>query len=304
MEDFNFDDNVFTATIERKHIPLAINYQAKQEYDGWFHDFEDPRQLMLEKLGPVQLKSAIEHDYFLEKYEQSLERALLFIEITETEERCKMINTREMTEIAILSAAHLEKWDQVKELLGRKQTTYELGSLLIKGKFYPRCDQYGKGISALVEYNKQRKRDYAAWGLISDGFFNDATQYTSNNSKVKLENNMPLHLAHLAIKRCLRIMSSFQWRMDIPAVKKRCQLEKNKFELKCQQIEQLGGDMNLFLNWMKKENIDESFKSDVVLDDYQWDDLKWIYQEWVNHENDTDTSTLDDADNIKAVKDM
>ncbi|CAO3632103.1 unnamed protein product [Cunninghamella echinulata] len=297
MEDFNFDDDVFTASIERKHIPLAINYQAKQDYDGWFHDLGDPRQLMLEKLGPIQLKSAIEHDYYHEEYQKAFDKALLYIDIAETEERCKIINTREITEIAIFSAAHLEKWDQVKNLLERKQNTYEIGSLLVKGKFYPKCEQYGKGISALVEYSKQRKRDYATWGLKADAFLMDAI----HNNKLKVDQNMPLHVAHLAIKRCLRIMVSFQWKLDIPVVKKRYQTEKKKLDAVCQQIEQLGGNLDLFLNWMKDGNV--SLNSQVGLDDYHWDDLKWIYQEWINHINDTDTA-LDEQDDVKAVKDL
>lgn len=34
MEDFNFDDDVFTASSERKIIPLITDYQAKEETDG------------------------------------------------------------------------------------------------------------------------------------------------------------------------------------------------------------------------------------------------------------------------------
>lgn len=121
------------------------------------------------------------------------------------------------------------------------------------------------------------------------------------NDKMKMDQNMALHVAHLAIKRCLRIMVSFQWKLDIPVVKKRYQTEKKKLDAVCQQIEQLGGNLDLFLNWMKDESA--SLNSQVGLDNYYWDDLKWIYQEWINHINDTDT-TLDEQDDVKAVKDL
>ncbi|KAI9496317.1 hypothetical protein BDB00DRAFT_744107, partial [Zychaea mexicana] len=68
---FAFDDDVFVTKAERI-IPEQAPYTAKEENDGWFHSFDDYDSLMLERHGPNQLKSAIEHDYFRKRYAQAL----------------------------------------------------------------------------------------------------------------------------------------------------------------------------------------------------------------------------------------
>ncbi|ORZ18485.1 hypothetical protein BCR42DRAFT_324271 [Absidia repens] len=268
MEDFDFDDDVFTASSERKVIPLISDYQAKDETDGWFHDLGDPRQLMLEKLGPVQFKHAIEHDYLHGRYQQALDKALLYIEII----------------------------------------TYETGSLLVKGRFYPKCGRYGDAISSLVEYNRQRKRDYSAWGLMADACWTDATNNSksdnniNNNNTNNTDNSMKLHLSHLAIQRAIMIMTSFSWRMDMPMVEERYHREKVRLDTKRDKIEQQGGSADVFLDWMK--TAEEKERSLVGLDDYSWEDIEWIHREWVTHLNDTGACVEEQDDEEKAVKDM
>ncbi|KAI8334809.1 hypothetical protein BC941DRAFT_356382 [Chlamydoabsidia padenii] len=248
MEDFNFDDDVFTASSERKVIPLITDYQAKEETDGWFQNLGDPRQLMLAKLGPVQFKHAIEHDYLHGRYQQALDKALLYINIT----------------------------------------TYEVGSLLVKGRFYPMCNRSPEAISCLVEYSKQRKRDYNVWRLISDACMMDSHK-----------GPIMLHLAHLAIVRAIRIMTSFNWRMDIPVVKQRYQKEKDTLDQKRDKIEQQGGSVDQLVEWIKAND------NRCSLDDYNWDDIMWMYQDWMAHLNDTGASLEEDEDEGgKAVKDM
>ncbi|CAO3598815.1 unnamed protein product [Absidia cylindrospora] len=308
MEDFDFDDDVFTASSERKAIPLISDYQAKDETDGWFHDLGDPRHLMLEKLGPVQFKHAIEHDYLHGRYRQALDKALLYIEIVDTDENCKVVNAREMVEVAIHAAARLEDWNQLKILLDRKQITYETGSLLVKGRFYPKCGRCSDAISSLVEYNRQRKRDYCAWDLMADACWTDATNNSKSDDNINNNNTnhtdtiMILHLAHLAIQRAIMIMTSFSWRMDMPMVKERYQREKVKLDTKRDKIEQQGGSADVFLDWMK--TAEEKDRSLVGLGDYSWEDIKWIHREWMTHLNDTGTCLDEQDDQEKAVKDM
>ncbi|KAI8089335.1 uncharacterized protein BX664DRAFT_332755 [Halteromyces radiatus] len=295
MEDFNFDDDVFTTTTERKAIPLVVDYQAKQETDGWFHHLGDPQKLMHEKLGPAHLKYAIEHDYLHGRYQQALEKALLFINIVDSDDQCKVMNPREVVEMAIHSAGRLEDWEQVGKLLDRNQTTYELGSLLMKGRFYSKCGRSPDAVSSLVEYSKQRKRDYNAWKWMCDACVMDKSK----------DKKMVIHLAHLTIQRALNIMTSFNWRLDIPVVKERYQREKQKMELKQNEIIQDGGNLDTFIEWI--QSAEEKDRSLVGLDDYAWQDLLWIYKDWMIHLTDTDT-TLDtqeeEEEQEKAVKDL
>ncbi|KAI8148449.1 hypothetical protein BJV82DRAFT_496243, partial [Fennellomyces sp. T-0311] len=80
---FDFDDDVFVSKAERI-IPEQAPYIAKEETDGWFHSFNDYESLMLERHGPNQLKSAIEHDYLYKRYERALTGALKYIELADS----------------------------------------------------------------------------------------------------------------------------------------------------------------------------------------------------------------------------
>ncbi|KAL0084000.1 hypothetical protein J3Q64DRAFT_1638364 [Phycomyces blakesleeanus] len=74
---FDFDDDVFlTERIRSKPETVKVEYEAKQETDGWFHSTKNYEVLMLERHGPNQLKSAIEHDYLYKRYERALEGAI------------------------------------------------------------------------------------------------------------------------------------------------------------------------------------------------------------------------------------
>jgi hypothetical protein len=116
-------------------------------------------------------------------------------------------------------------------------------------------------------------------------------------------NKMVLHLAHLAIVRAIRIMTSFNWRMDIPAVKQRYQKEKTCLDQKRDKIEQQGGSVDLFADWIK--SADEKDRCSVGLDDYSWQDTMWMYRDWAVHLNDTG-APLDEEEEEggQAVKNM
>lgn len=78
---------------------------------------------MMQRHGPNQLKSAIEHDYMYKRYEKALDGALKYIELANTED-CKVSATREMSEIAIHCALHLNRLDLAEELTDTKQVCY------------------------------------------------------------------------------------------------------------------------------------------------------------------------------------
>lgn len=75
---------------------------------------------MMQRHGPNQLKSAIEHDYLHKRYEKALDGALRYIELANTKD-CKVSSTREMSEIAIHCALHLNRIDLAEQLTDTKQ---------------------------------------------------------------------------------------------------------------------------------------------------------------------------------------
>ncbi|KAI8075166.1 hypothetical protein BC940DRAFT_287611 [Gongronella butleri] len=291
MDDFNFDDDVFTERVERKAIPLVKDYQAKIDVDGWFHDIGDIRQRMTEKLGPVYVKHAIEHDYLHKRYEDALEKALIYIDMVENDDHCKALGTREMCEIALFCAARLERWDMVETYLDEKQTAFEPGQLMTRGRLYPKCGRCGDAITNLVKYCRLRKRDYQAWRLIAQAFWQE------REHGVQL-----LHLAHLCQQRALRIMTTFGWRLDIPMVKQRYLREKQAMDELNDSIEAAGGQLDTFLAWMDTHN--DADRHAAGLDSFAWDDLLWIDQEWRKRLKDTETMLDDNQDGERAVKDL
>ena len=75
---------------------------------------------MLERHGPNQLKSAIEHDYLHKRYEQALKSAIEYISLADSG-RCKVTTNREITEIAIHCSVRCNRFDLAEQLLDRPQ---------------------------------------------------------------------------------------------------------------------------------------------------------------------------------------
>lgn len=78
---------------------------------------------MLEQLGPNQVRSAIEHNYFYKRYDRALTDSLEFIHIANTNSNCKVSNTKEITDIAMHCAAKLGKLDMLDDLLKNKSVS-------------------------------------------------------------------------------------------------------------------------------------------------------------------------------------
>ncbi|ORX50898.1 hypothetical protein DM01DRAFT_1324684, partial [Hesseltinella vesiculosa] len=294
MDEFNFDDDVFSETVERKAIPLIKNYQAKIDEDGWFHDIGDIRERMTEKLGPGYVKSAIEHDYLHRRYKEALEKTLIYLDMIENDDRCTILGTREINEIGVLCGAKLGQWDLVEKLLDAKQTTFEVGSLLLRGRYYPKCGRTVDGIANLVLYCQHRKRDYQAWRLMAEAYWHE-----------REKGEMMLHLAHLCMTRSLRVMTTFPWRLDIPLIRNRFQNEKTKMEQFKDTIEQAGGQLDAFVAWMEAPSDDSQAQrlKEQNLDGFSWEDLDWTRIEWLRRLDDSETG-IDDHDVERAVKEM
>lgn len=73
---------------------------------------------MHEKLGPIQLKSAVEHDYLHKRYDRALEGALAYIKVVESGS-VKITTAREMCETAVHCAVRLGKFDVAGKLLDK-----------------------------------------------------------------------------------------------------------------------------------------------------------------------------------------
>lgn len=75
---------------------------------------------MMEQLGPNEIKSSIDHDYFHKRYDNALKTALEFIRVATTNKECKVTGTKEVSEVAMHCAAKLNRLDILKELLNNK----------------------------------------------------------------------------------------------------------------------------------------------------------------------------------------
>ncbi|KAI9031898.1 hypothetical protein CLU79DRAFT_730606 [Phycomyces nitens] len=271
---FDFDDDVFlTERIRSKPETVKVDYEAKQETDGWFHSTKSYEVLMLERHGPNQLKSAIEHDYLYKQYDRALEAALAFIDISDTNPACKINNTREMCEIAIHSAVQLGNYELAEKLLDRKQPTMELGPLLLKGTIYPHCNnRHGDALASLVDYSQQRRLDYAAWRQMAKIFMDDWTKHHDQ----KHTEEMRVNIAFLCLQRAHRIMTSSRWFLKSEFVRRRYEKELRVLEKEMEAVEQ--GDAGLFVTWIgSNPNIEKG-----GLGVYKWKDIEWIACEWTS----------------------
>lgn len=75
---------------------------------------------MMEQLGPNEIKSSIDHDYFHKRYDSALTTALEFIRVATTNKDCKVSGTKEVSEVAMYCAAKLNRLDVLKDLLNNK----------------------------------------------------------------------------------------------------------------------------------------------------------------------------------------
>ncbi|KAF7727224.1 hypothetical protein EC973_007922 [Apophysomyces ossiformis] len=267
---FDFDDDVFLDTEKKKREPQqTIDYTAKQETEGastWFHSAKDFETLMLERHGPNQIKNAIEHDYLYKRYDRALENALAYIRVAETNAACKISNTREMSEIAAHCAARTGKLDP----------TLELGTLLLKGRFYPICKRWADAMTAFVEYNKHRKLDYAVWNRMG--------QLVMEAS----EEDIRRHLAQLCMNSALRIMTCSRWNQSAEFARVRFVKEKEKLEAACRSIH---GDPGQFVIWMERNQ--------PGLEMFRREDLDWIYREYTQKQEEQE-----EEDDTRAVRDL
>ncbi|OAD70824.1 hypothetical protein PHYBLDRAFT_77601 [Phycomyces blakesleeanus NRRL 1555(-)] len=273
---FDFDDDVFlTERIRSKPETVKVEYEAKQETDGWFHSTKNYEVLMLERHGPNQLKSAIEHDYLYKRYERALEGALAFIHISDTNPACKINNTREMCEIAIHSAVRLNNYALAEKILDRKQPTMELGPLLLKGAIYPHCNnRHGDALASLVDYSQQRRLDYAAWRQMA-AIFMDA--WTKDKNLNENPEEMRINIAFLCLQRAHRIMTSSRWFLKSEFVRRRYERELKVLVKEMEAVEQ--GDAGQFVAWI---NGPKPNAKAAGLGVYKWKDIEWIACEWTS----------------------
>ncbi|KAJ8656530.1 hypothetical protein O0I10_007853 [Lichtheimia ornata] len=274
--DFDFDDDVFVSK-EKRTIPEQEPYTAKEEVDGWFHNFDSYEDLMMQRHGPNQLKSAIEHDYMYKRYERALDGALKYIELANTED-CKVSSTREMSEIAIHCALHLNRIDLAEQLTDTKQVSMETGSIFLEARVYAACPhRQDDAVSAIVRYQKLRKQDYQAWRLL-------ATIMRCNDDQ-----SMRNHIAKLAIERAIRIMTSSRWAMNVPVVKKRYEHELSILQSILHDIP--GGDASKFLAWMMEEPLTDERMVQAGLTMFKPDDIDFIFRQaakYSDQENEED----------------
>ncbi|CEP15760.1 hypothetical protein [Parasitella parasitica] len=294
---FDFDEDDFETKKERV-IPEQMNYEAKIETDGWFHDnIKSVDDLMLEQHGPNKLKNAIEHDYFYKRYDKALTLALGYIRVVKTNEQCKVTGTKEITDIAMHCAAKLNRLDTLEELLDLdKSHTQDVGIYLLRAKFYPLVGCYSEALDTCIVYHKARKLDYRIWSIMADVFIKSALRTPIDS----IHDDMRYHLANLSMQRAVHIVKTSRWKKNIDFVKRRLEKDLQGLENKLQQTVDQGGNADKFVTWMS--SISGANQDKVVatagLSEFGWQNVVWIYKDWALRQD------LDLDDDIKAVKDM
>ncbi|KAI8365864.1 hypothetical protein EDC96DRAFT_509076 [Choanephora cucurbitarum] len=289
---FDFDGDDFV-TKEKAKINIAqVDYNAKLETDGWFHDHKKTvDELMLEQHGPNQIRNAIEHDYFYKRYDKALTLALGFIRVAQTNKQCKVSGTKEMTDIAMHCAAKLNRLDVLEDLLDNKTHVQDTGLFLVRGKFYPIIGKYSEAMEAYVQYQRERKLDYRVWSGMAQVFMLSAARRPA-------ENEMRYHLANLSMQRAIHIFTNSRWNKRIDFVQARFQRDLATLETRLKETQQHGGQADKFVEWMNSSETKDKQQAGG-LEEFHWDDIMWIYKDWVLRQD------LDLADHdIKAVKDL
>ncbi|KAI9259549.1 hypothetical protein BDA99DRAFT_560971 [Phascolomyces articulosus] len=303
---FEFDDDVFVTKAERI-IPEQPPYVAKEETDGWFHKFDDYESLMLERHGPNQLKSAIEHDYFHKRYEKALKGALVFIEIADTG-RSKVTANREMIEIAIHCAVRANQLDVAEKLLDRPQTTIEPGNMLVQARVYSLCGRPDDALSALIRYHKLRRSDYHAWHLLATIMVNNSNNNNNSSGGVVVveENNMQLHIAHAAIQRAIKTMTASQWTLSIDHVRRRYERELEELQTLGRSITEHQGNSELFFTWMEQQQqegscilLSQEQLTSKGLHAFHREDIEYIYESCIKYQVDQIDLEENEMRNVK-----
>ncbi|KAK9718718.1 hypothetical protein K7432_005315 [Basidiobolus ranarum] len=147
--------------------PEEEKYYPKQDTHGWFHQVETPfEQLMEEKHGPLQVKSAVDLFYLQGKYEEALELALKYVNyVIDNKGITKLRNTKEMDETIVRCALRLEKLE-IAEKHADKLATNEPGHMYLRGQVYTRVERYKDALNIFTRYLKIRKADYNIWKWI------------------------------------------------------------------------------------------------------------------------------------------
>ncbi|KAI8349394.1 hypothetical protein BD560DRAFT_410283 [Blakeslea trispora] len=289
---FDFDDDDFV-TKEKAKINIAqVDYNAKLETDGWFHDHDKTvDELMLEQHGPNQIRSAVEHDYFYKRYDKALTLALGFIRVAQTNSQCKVSGTKEMTDIAMHCAAKLNRLDVLEDLLDNKSHVQDTGLFLVRGKFYPLIGKYAEAMEAYVQYQRERKLDYRVWSGMAQIFMLSAAKKPTDQQEMRY------HLANLSMQRAIHIFTNSRWNKRIDFVHARFQRDLSALEARLKETQTQGGQADQFVHWMGSNEAKD--KSSGGLEEFRWDDIVWIYKDWILRQD------IDLADqDVKAVKDL
>ncbi|CAO3619244.1 unnamed protein product [Mucor hiemalis] len=259
--------------------------------DGWFHVTDKTiEQVMMEQLGPNEIKSSIDHDYFHKRYDSALTTALEFIRVANTNKDCKVSGTKEVSEVAMHCAAKLNRLDVLKDLLNNKsQHSQDTGIYLLRMKFYPLVGQYADAMDACITYHKERKLDYRVWSIMASCFIKSAER---DDDRL----DMRYHLANLSMVRAIHIYTASRWSTHIDFVKTRFEKELATLKAQLQLTEEKGGNADKFAEWMANGSPD---KDKAGLNEFAWEDIAWIMKDWALRQ---DLDLRDD--DVKAVKDL
>lgn len=105
---------------------------------------------------------------------------------------------------------------------------------------------------------------------------------------------MRYHLANLSMQRAIHIINTSSWRNNIDFVKARFDKDLDGLKNRLKESVNQGGDADEFAAWM----LTNPDKSQGGLNEFAWEDIEWIYKDWVLRQD------IELDSEVKAVKDL
>lgn len=122
-----------------------------------------------------------------------------------------------------------------------------------------------------------------------------ADVFLKSAEKKSASNDMRYHLANLSMQRAIHIFICCRWKKNIECVKARFDRDLAQLQARLEETKKHDGDADKFVEWMTAGSAD---KDQTGLDEFSWDDIMWIYKDWVIRQD------IDLESDTKAVKDM